>query len=348
MYLTLGGYNLFPGTSSVTSAGTAAGRSIARVDSLGLIDVPIILPIDKLYPNASFRSVVTNDGNSGYWTAGGTRGVYFVKEAVDTSVIVCNTVTNMRNINLFNGELYLTHGSGVVNTRVMKVGEGLPDTSGVEAIPLPGIPFNNASVSDVFFADIVPAQAGPEMMYLADELNGVVKYSLVDGTWISNGIAGSAADNYRAVTGTFFGTGTLLYATRKGGSGATGGGEFVRIIDTAGYNQPFAPLIDLLSITQTNTAFRGVAKVPGTSALTQKVFVFNGNGAWENPENWLESEVPAGDIPAGNVILILPTTGGICTITGMVIIPAKVSLIVPNGVQLIVDGDLQIMKEEEG
>jgi len=344
MYLTLGGYNLFPGTSSVTSAGTAAGRSIARVDSLGLIDVPIILPIDKLYPNASFRSVVTNDGNSGYWTAGGTRGVYFVKEAVDTSVIVCNTVTNTRNINLFNGELYLTHGSGVVNTRVMKVGEGLPDTSGVEAIPLPGIPFNNASVSDVFFADIVPAQAGPEMMYLADELHGLVKYSLVDGTWISNGIAGSAADNYRAVTGTFFGTGTLLYATRKGGSGATGGGEFVRIIDTAGYNQTFAPLIDLLSIAETNTAFRGVAKVPGVNALLQKVYVFNGNGNWEDPANWMNSEIPLTVTKKGDVILILPTASGVCSINSMVTIAPAVSLIVPTGVQLNVNGNLEIME----
>ncbi len=344
-FLTLGGYNLVPGTSSVSTNTTAANRSIARINTQGQVDIPVILPIDQLYPNASFRGVVAEDENNGYWTAGGTRGVYFVKEGVDTSVIVCSTVTNMRGINLFAGQLYLTHGSGVVNTRVMKVGEGTPDTNGVEAIPLPGIPFNNAAGSDLFFADILPEQEGPEMMYLADELNGITKYSLVEGTWISNGSLGPSSDNYRGLTGAWFGSGALMYASRKGGSGSAGGGELVRVIDKAGYNQPIDPVVDILAVAEPNTAFRGIAKVPAANVLNQKVYVFNGNGGWENAANWLNGEIPDGELLPGTTILILPATGGVCNINSTVTIPQKVSLIVPTGTQLNVNGDLNIQDE---
>ncbi len=50
-----------------------------------------------------------------------------------------------------------------------------------------------------------------------------------------------------------------LFATRKGGSAAAGGGELVSIVDTSGYNGAFAATPVLLSTATANTAFRGVA-----------------------------------------------------------------------------------------
>lgn len=53
-----------------------------------------------------------------------------------------------------------------------------------------------------------------------------------------------------------------LYATRKGGGGATGGGELVKLVDSSGYNGAFSGTPTVLATAATNQAFRGVALAP--------------------------------------------------------------------------------------
>ena len=103
---------------------------------------------------------------------------------------------------------------------------------------------------------------GADTLYVADESFGVAKDSLVAGSWIANGTAGAGADAYRGITGTTSGTTVTLFATRKGGSTATGGGELVSIVDASGYNGAFTGAPTLLAVAGANTAFRGVAMVP--------------------------------------------------------------------------------------
>ena len=103
-------------------------------------------------------------------------------------------------------------------------------------------------------------------MYVADDTNGagggVTKYSLVSGSWTANSTAGSSADGYRGITGSVSGGTVTLYATRKGGSGATGGGELVSIVDAGGFNAAISGTPTLLATAAANTAFRGVALAP--------------------------------------------------------------------------------------
>src|SRR5262249_30763021 len=69
------------------------------------------------------------------------------------------------------------------------------------------------------------------------------------------------------------GTTVTLFATRKGGSGAAGGGELVSLVDTSGYNGTFSGTPTLLATAATNTSFRGVAMAPvptpGVSSSTR-------------------------------------------------------------------------------
>ena len=100
-------------------------------------------------------------------------------------------------------------------------------------------------------------------MYIADDSSGGVnKFSLVGGTWTSNGNKGSASNSYRGLTGIVSGGTVTLYATRKGGSDATGGGELASLVDTGGYNASISGSFTLMATAGTNTAFRGVAFVP--------------------------------------------------------------------------------------
>ncbi len=341
-FLTLGGYNLVPGISSPSNSGTGADRSIARIDRAGNIDLSTILPIQQLYPTAAFRAVISTDGSK-YYTAGGTQGLRLVTHGVnDTSILISNTVTNMRAVHIFNDQLYLSHGSGVVNARIMKVGDGIPETDSLEAVGLPGIPNSNSLACDIFFADLSSEVPGNDVLYFADELNGLRKFSLVEGEWVSNGILGSAGDNYRGLTGIELPGGAILFAIKRGGTNASGGGELVRIVDLSGYNETINPSEQLLATATPNTAFRGIALTPQASEVVNTTYIFNGNGNYDNAANWSNGLVPPATLPAGDIIIVNPDEAGICVLNTPQIVSKGAHFIILDGKAMEINNQLDI------
>jgi hypothetical protein len=125
-------------------------------------------------------------------------------------------------------------------------------------VNLPGISPSTGSPYAFYFADLDTATPGLDVLYVADDSVGVTKYSLVGGSWTANGTIGTA-ETYRGITGSVTASGVVLYATRKGGSAATGGGELVSLVDSSGYGGAFAGTPTLLATAAANTAFRGIA-----------------------------------------------------------------------------------------
>src|SRR5262249_40124815 len=145
------------------------------------------------------------------------------------------TVVNLRVVQIFGGQLYVSTGSGSA-VRIGAVGPGLPTTAGQTITNLPGFP-TAGSPYGFFFADLTASVPGLDTLYVAaDDVSALTKYSLVSGSWVSNGTIGIAGDAYRGLTGVANGSTVTLYATRRGGSGAAGGGELVSLIDASGYN----------------------------------------------------------------------------------------------------------------
>jgi hypothetical protein len=139
------------------------------------------------------------------------------------------------------------------------VGAGVPMVAGQTIGNLPGISAGTGSPYGFFFADLDAGTSGLDTLYVADDSIGLSKYSLVAGIWTSNGSVGSSADAYRGLTGIVLGQSVSLFATRKGGSAAAGGGELVSVLDSSGYNPAVSLAPSILAISSTNTAFRGVA-----------------------------------------------------------------------------------------
>jgi hypothetical protein len=112
----------------------------------------------------------------------------------------------------------------------------------------------------------------------------LTKYSLVSGSWVSNGTVGTDQDS-RGITGAVNGTTVSLFATRLGGSGPTGGGQLVSLVDSSGYNGTFTGTPTLLATAGANTAFRGVGIVPvpepSTLGLAAAGVALAGLGAWK-------------------------------------------------------------------
>ena len=278
-FLALTGYDTLKGgpvsLSSTTSA--SVNRSVAIINANAQIDITTAL---NNFCNANNpRSVITTDGNS-LWLCGGAGGVVYATKGSTTVSSVSTTVASLKAVTIANGQLYASTSSST-NIRIGAIGTGIPITSGNAYVGLPGVS-TTSSPYEFFFADLSAAVPGVDVLYIASaDANAITKYSLVSGTWVSNGIVGTVADTYHGITGVVSGTTVTMYATRKNGSTSAGGGELVKIVDASGYNGAFTAAPTLLATAVVNSAFRGVTIVPltgGVLPLTLVSFTANANG----------------------------------------------------------------------
>src|SRR5215831_14933453 len=269
LYLVLAGYNApIPTTGLAGTSSTAVPRVVGRVDVAGNIDTTTGLT-DWASGNNP-RGVASSNGVD-LWVGGAAGGVRYTTLGASTSTQLSTSVTNIRAVEIFAGQLYNSDSSGTT-IRIGIDGTGLPTTSGQIINNLPGFPTNGSPYA-FFFADLDAGVPGVDTLYVADDTNtvnigGISKYSLVGGSWVNSGIVGNSGDAYRGLTGVVSGTTVTLYATRKGGSGATGGGELVSVVDTTGYNGTLVAAPALLATAGANTAFRGIALAPIGLAIT--------------------------------------------------------------------------------
>lgn len=265
-FLLLTGYASTATSSLAGTTGTAVPRVVARVDASTAVDSSTALTDFSSGNNP--RGATSADGTA-VWAVGGAGGVRFATIGATTSnPLTDSTFANARTAAVVGGQLYASTGSGTNTFRgVDTVGTGLP-TSGTQTVTrLPGLTdTTNPSTYAITFADLDSGTPGNDVLYTADDSTGALtKFSLVSGNWVSNGTVGSTVDAYRGVTSVVAGSTVTLYATRKGGSGTTGGGELVRLADPSGYNGAFTATPTVLATAANNTAIRGVAFAPGAS-----------------------------------------------------------------------------------
>lgn len=72
------------------------------------------------------------------------------------------------------------------------------------------------------------------------------------------------------------------------------------------------------------------------------VYIFTGNGNWNNASNWQNNTIPPNPLPSGGVIMINHVAGGNCTLNVSQTISAGATLTVMTGKNLIVPGTLTI------
>ncbi len=248
----LGGSGSISGTSAAT-----VPRVVARVSAAGVVNTSTRLT-DAADAN-NIRSVVSTDGDT-LWVSGGAGGARLTGLGSTTSTQLSTALSNVRQLQIFGGQLYFSSGSGAL--RLGTVGFGLPMTAGQSMTQLAGVP-TTGSPYGFALLDLSTDVAGVDTLYIADDAAGALgKYSLVGGTWTSNGVIGVDADDYRGLAAVVDAGQVTLFATRKGGTAATGGGELVKLVDASGYNGAFAGTPSLLASASANTAFRGVALAP--------------------------------------------------------------------------------------
>ncbi|MCX7004439.1 MAG: hypothetical protein NTV22_14365 [bacterium] len=247
--------NPFPYSSSL-SATTAAtvNRVIGKVTSAGALSS---MALTDFASASSPRAACSTDG-SVVWMGGGAGSVRYASWG-DTvsSLVLSNGLVNMRQVNIFDGQVYATDSSGASgNTASLgAVGVGLPVTNAA-FYALPGLPTVIAgnSMYAFYFCDLSGTEAGNDTLYIADDTGyrGIRKYCKASGTWTQYGSV--AATNYVGLAGIVNGSEVALYTTV--------GTTLSTIVDASGYQGTLAGSLTNLATAGTNKAFRGVALAP--------------------------------------------------------------------------------------
>ncbi len=258
--LLLAGYDAAPGAATVASStATNDPRIVGRVGSDGTVDTGTVLT--GFDSGNNIRGVASVDGRAIY--AAGAGGVAYTT-ADSTTAPSALSATNTRQIEDVGGQLYYSTGSGTAGIYTLGAANPTP-TSGTQTATLlagtgAGTGSNGTSPYAFVFADLSPDVAGNDTLYVADSGKGIEKFSLVNGTWASNGQI--AFSGVTGLTASVSNGAVTLFATSPS--------SIDTLTDTGGYNValPAATALKTIATAGTNEAFRGVAFAPTDAATT--------------------------------------------------------------------------------
>lgn len=280
-----GAFFVLTGYSTDTTTAVPSGsvnfkkinKVIARVSMNGVVNTSTLMDTATFTGSSTInaRCATSNDG-TGFWQVGSSGGVRYVPfgstgSGTDTVTIVSNTVSNLRTIQTYGGDLIVGSASGTV-VRVGKI-SGFPTTSGNTLTNLQGMSVF-PSANSIFITSLPGGPTGLNTLYVADDgtNSGIKKFCLnaTTGNWDSVGMY-DAGGAYRGLTCSVNGSTVNIYAIKAST-------PLLRFVDVAGYGVAPTPKVapyDTIYKATTNTAFRGVAIVPQSSTLAINLLSFN-------------------------------------------------------------------------
>jgi len=142
-----GRYLLVPGWSTNSSISTAAigvantANSICAVrpvNGAGTIGTGITGTSNWFTNTNDYRGAASDDGTN-YWVSGGSLGVRYTNNGTSLVTLPSGTTTSYtssRTVNIFNGNLYYSTGSGTPSVGIYQIGSGKPTTASQTATML--------------------------------------------------------------------------------------------------------------------------------------------------------------------------------------------------------------------
>jgi hypothetical protein len=190
-------------------------------------------------------------------------GVRYSTLGGSSSTQLSTAPANARVINIFDNQLWISAASSP-NIGVSKVGSGVSNATG-QVITLQTPPTNAYSFL-VFDRD--PAINGIDVMYVADQTGGLMKYSFNGTTWTARGAWTGVAGG---LTGKLVGSNVEMYVTL----GNSAGNQIYRVTDntsnTTNLSGAITSVGTLICTAAANTVFRSVqyapVALPGTPAV---------------------------------------------------------------------------------
>ncbi len=270
-FVTLAGYATAPGkanvstTPNVSTDATSVNRVVARVSLDGLVDTSTVLP--NAFNASSVRGACTDDGTT-FWVTGtssaaATGGVqYTTLGSTSNPTQISSTVTNLRNVAIFDDQLYASTAAGTRG--VFTIGSGLPTTTGQVAVQIASSSPTSASPQSFAIVD-VNGDGDLDTMYVTQD-SGTLAGKVNLQKWTYNGTIWSQVTAFGATAGTTTpttaGLTTWLDSTGKVHIIVTTGESPSRILHIVDDGVNTAPAATVIGTAGTNTVFRGVARSP--------------------------------------------------------------------------------------
>lgn len=294
---------------NATGLSASAPATINRAVFRAAADGSVLLAARLTDATGNIRSAALADATNLYAASSGVGVRYTTFGSNGTSTQIASAPTNVRNLLVESGQLYVS--SGATGFRVAAVGSGTPTTSGQTVTNLPGADILALSSPYAYaLLDRSPGVPGVDTLYVADDsaaTPGVRKFSFDGTSWTARGAAGTAA---RGLSARIADGGTVeLFAT------TTTPNALVLITDTTAFDQPIAGTSSTLATAAANIALRGVAFAPvdPTPALSiNDVSVVEGDTGTRNAVFTVSLSQPAG---AGGVTFTIATADQTATAT---------------------------------
>ncbi len=253
-YIFVAGYNVAPGG---VLASASVERVAGRVDFFGSVSTSTYIT-DGSTGNA--RSIFSTNGTDIWMATSGVGVRYFTYGNTTTSTLISAAPTNTRVVNVLNGQLYITAGSGAFQG-VASIGTGAPTTAGQTTTILPGFPVASGPSPYGYSMN-----ATGDVIYLGDDRaiasgGGVQKWTLSGGTWtLAYTLNTGLTNGCRGVIVDWSGANPVIYSTE--GNGTTNN-SIVSVTD-AGAASSFT----VLASAGTNKVLRGIAFAPNSVTVT--------------------------------------------------------------------------------
>jgi hypothetical protein len=277
-YLSVPGQNLVAGTAGAAASNNKVNSTL---DTSGTVVTRALFPTSGVMPftGNNYRSSIATTGSTFYAAGTGstnTGGIWYNDGAsfIQVSATGAGLVNNMRNVEIYNNQLYFSSSSGTF-LGVSSLGTGLPTTAGQSATLQINLGTGGSPYGFVMFdtnADNVLDRA-----YVADDrtnaLNGGInRFDFSSGAWsrtsafrfdttsglLSSGTSGANIVSIRGLAGTYdslTSTASLFATTTE-----TSDNRLISFADSGSLSTstPFTTL----GQAGTNQVFRGVDLVP--------------------------------------------------------------------------------------
>jgi hypothetical protein len=297
-YLAVSGHNAAVGTTSVAGLNNKVAQIIDA--TTGNVVSRVTFPTSgpsatppSPYSGNNFRSIIPTGSNT-FYTGGNssgspvTGGVWYYDGSAFTQLSL-TAPTNLRNVEIYNSQLYFSTGSGT--TGIYTMGTGLPTTGSQTPTLVPGMTATNPYGFVMFDTN---ADNVLDLAYVADggttTGGGLKKFTFSAGTWTNqwsllnnpNGsLSATTATGFvgiRGLAGSFSGGAATLYATTTEASN----NRLISITDSL-ISTPTT--FTALQSAGTNYVFRGVdvavVPEPSTLGLAGVGLALAGLGAWK-------------------------------------------------------------------
>ena len=269
---------LVPGyDAAVTTAGVSSAASTAVPREVAVVGLGGGL---TQYTTTSFsanniRGAASVDGSTVY-ASGQITGIIALNTGTNgvAGTTISSTSANNRGVAIYNGQLYLSSGSGTF--RVATVGTGVPTTTGQTATEVAGISSTASATMPAvggvygFVATSLAGNGTTDTIYVADNGTGAIdKFSF-------SPTAGFTLTGTTTLTGVTGLTGVTVGGTEQ--LVATTATTVYTLTDTSGLNGTLNGTLTSVATNATNEAFRGAAFIPVPEPSTWVLTLLGGCG----------------------------------------------------------------------